>query len=156
MDHMGGVGRVPGWGRVSGEQQFETRRHWRPRNGSRHSRPSLRHSRPSLEVELENCSDSPLEIEYTMTPLQFLELEVIGPSGAIVSEGHFSDRFSPMRDSAVLRLLPGEKFTAEVSLLATVPRGQRPPGRYTVRASFCFQESKVMAEPLTVELTRCV
>ena len=27
------------------------------------------------EVELENRSDAPIEIEYTMTPLQFFELE---------------------------------------------------------------------------------
>ena len=80
------------------------------------------------EVELENCSDAPLEIEYTMTPLQFFELEVIGPGGEIVSEGRFSDRLSPARDNAVLRLLPGDKFTANVSLLATVPRDKRQPG----------------------------
>src|ERR1700692_3980112 len=84
------------------------------------------------EVELENCSDAPLEIEYTMTPLQFLELEVIGPDGATGSEGRFSDRFSPARDTAILRLLPGDKFTANVSLLATVPHDKRPPGPYTV------------------------
>src|SRR5438034_2504259 len=87
------------------------------------------------EVELENCSDAPLEIEYTMTPLQFFELEVIGPGGAIMSEGRFSDRLSPRRDAAVLRLLPGDKFTANVSLLATVPHDKRPPGRYTLQAS---------------------
>src|SRR5947209_17293118 len=67
------------------------------------------------EVELENCSGAPLEIEYTMTPLQFFELEVIGPGGGVVSEGHFSDRFSPARETAVLRLMPGEKFTSNVS-----------------------------------------
>ena len=103
------------------------------------------------EVELENCSDAPLEIEYTMTPLQFLELEVIGPSGALVSEGHFADRFSPTRDPAVLRLMPGEKFIANVSLLATVPHDKRSPGRYTVQAFYCFQGRRVTAEPVTVE-----
>src|SRR5690348_9583357 len=61
------------------------------------------------EVELENCSAAPVAIEYTMTPLQFLELAVIGPGGEIVSEGHFSDRFSPTREPTVLRLMPGEK-----------------------------------------------
>jgi hypothetical protein len=105
------------------------------------------------EVELENCSDAPLEIEYTMPPLQFFELEVIGPGGGVVSEGHFSDRFSPTRETAVLRLMPGEKFTSNVSLLATVPRDKRLPGGYTVRASYCFQGRRVTAEPLTVELT---
>jgi len=105
------------------------------------------------EVELENCSDAPLDIEYTMTPLQFFELEVIGPDGAIVSEGRFSDRFSPTRDTAVLRLRPGDKLTANVSLLATVPRDKRPPGRYTVQGSFCLKDSRVMAEPFTLELS---
>ncbi len=104
------------------------------------------------EVELTNHSDGPLEIEYTMTPLQFLELTVIGPDGGIVSEGHFSDRFSPTREPAVLRLQPGEKFTANVALLATVPRGRRVPGKYTVQASYRFQGRRVTAQPLAVEV----
>ncbi len=105
------------------------------------------------EVELENCSDAPLEIEYTMTPLQFLELEVIGPGGKVVSEGHFSDRFSPTRQPLVLRLMPGEKFTSNVSLLATLPREKRIPGTYTVQASYRFLGTRLTSEPLTVEVT---
>ncbi|MCI0463743.1 MAG: hypothetical protein L0Z62_42955 [Gemmataceae bacterium] len=104
------------------------------------------------EVELENRSNAPVEIEYTMTPLQFLELEVFGPGGELISEGHFSDRFSPTEEPAVLRLLPGQKFTSNVALLATVPHAKRRPGTYTVRASYRFQGSRLMAEPLTVEL----
>ena len=106
------------------------------------------------EVELENGSAVPLEIEYLMTPLQFLELDVIGPGGQIVSEGHFSDRFSPTEKPAVLRLMPGEKFTANVPLLSTFPPEKRQPGRYTVQASYCFQGRRIMAEPLSVELIR--
>src|SRR3954447_11082918 len=98
------------------------------------------------EVELENCSHAPLEIEYTMTPLQFLELEVIGPCGGVVSEGHFSDRFSPTLEPTVLRLMPGEKFTSTVSLLATVPREKRLAGRYTVQATYRFAGNNAMAE----------
>jgi hypothetical protein len=104
------------------------------------------------EVELENRSDAPLEIEYTLTPLQYLELVVIAPGGEVISEGHFSDRFSPTLEPAVLRLQPGEKFTAKVSLLATVPREKRVPGTYTVQASYCFRGAPILAEPLTVEL----
>ncbi len=104
------------------------------------------------ELELENCSDAPLEIEYTMSPLQFLDLEVIGPGEEVISEGHFGDRFSPMRHPAVLRLLPGEKFTAQVALLATVPWEKRRPGTYTVRASYRFQGKRVFAEPVMVAL----
>jgi hypothetical protein len=105
------------------------------------------------EVELENLSDALLEIEYTMTPLQFLQLEVIGPGGKTVSEGHFSDRFSPRLEPAVLRLMPGEKFTSNVSLLATLPLEKRVAGRYTIQASYRFQGKTVMAEPLMLELS---
>jgi hypothetical protein len=105
------------------------------------------------EVELENCSDAPVEIAYTMTPLQFLDLVAIGPDGTVASVGHFSDRFSPAGEAAVLRLLPGEKFMSPMSLLATVPRERRPTGRYLVQASYCFQGRKIMAEPLAVEVT---
>jgi hypothetical protein len=104
------------------------------------------------EVELENRSATPVAIEYTMTPLQFLELVVIGPGGEVVSEGHFSDRFSPAREPAVLRLMPGEKFTLTVPLLATVPHEKRVPGTYTVQASYRFQGARARAEPVTVEL----
>lgn len=104
------------------------------------------------EVELENCSAAPVEIEYTMTPLQFLELVVIGPGGEVVSEGHFSDRFSPVREPAVLRLLPGEKFTCNVPLLATVPPEKRVPGTYTVQASYRLQGARARAESVTLEL----
>ena len=104
------------------------------------------------EVELENTSASPLEIEYTMTPFQFLELEVTGPGRRLVSEGHFSDRFSPSEVPSVLRLMPGEKYTATVSLLATVPCEKRIPGRYTVQASYRFLGVVLLAEPLTVEV----
>jgi len=106
------------------------------------------------EFELENCSSEAVEIEYTLTPLQFLELEVTGPGRTTISEGHFSDRFSPTRETAVLRLIPGEKFTANVALLATVPRAKRLPGTYTVQASYSFRSVRVTAEPLTVEVSR--
>jgi hypothetical protein len=105
------------------------------------------------EVELENCSGGVLEIEHTMTPLQFFDLEVVGPGGQVVSEGHFSDRFSPTRKPAVLRLTPGEKVAFTVSLLATVPRERRVPGKYTIRGSYRFQGIRIQAEPLTIELT---
>jgi hypothetical protein len=104
------------------------------------------------EVELENRGAVPLEIEYTLTPLQFFEIEVAGPDGEVVSEGHFSDRFSPTREPLVLRLLPGEKFTTNVSLLATVPLEKRRPGVYTVRASYDLQGTPILAEPVTVEV----
>jgi hypothetical protein len=102
------------------------------------------------EVELENHSAAPVEIEYTMTPLQFLELVVIGPDGEVVSEGHFSDRFSPSHQRTVLRLMPGEKFTSNVPLLATMPHEKRVPGTYMVQVSYRFQGTRVRAEPVIV------
>src|SRR5262245_38999885 len=79
------------------------------------------------EVELVNLSATPVEIAYRMTALQYLHLVVTGPDGRVVSEGHFGDRFAPTLEPQVLRLGPGDKFTANVHLLATVPRSPLPP-----------------------------
>jgi hypothetical protein len=102
------------------------------------------------EVELENRSAVPLEIEYTMTPLQFFDMVVTGPNGAVVSEGHFSDRFSPTAEPTKLRLQAGEKFTSTVALLAMVPRAKRRPGVYTIQAVYEYASLRALAEPLQV------
>jgi hypothetical protein len=85
------------------------------------------------EVELENLSAAPLEIAYRMTALQYLNLVVTGPDGTVVSEGHFGDRFAPTREPLVLHLEPGQKFTANVHLFATVPNHPLPPARIPSR-----------------------
>jgi hypothetical protein len=105
------------------------------------------------EVELENRSSEPFEIKYTMTPLQFLNLVVNGPDGAVVSEGHYGDHFSPTLEPLVLRLLPGETFTAPVSLLATVPRERRRPGSYLVQAIYQYNGLHAVSEPVEVTIS---
>jgi hypothetical protein len=102
------------------------------------------------ELVLENRSPAPLEIAYTLTPLQYLDLVVVGPSGTVVSEGHFSDRFSPTLEPTILRLLPGEVFTAQVPLLGTVPQDKRTPGVYTVQAVYEYNGCRIVADPVTV------
>jgi hypothetical protein len=52
----------------------------------------------------------------------------------------------------VLRLLPGETYTAKVPLLSTVPLEKRCPGVYAIRAVFAFNGLCVCSEPLRVEL----
>jgi hypothetical protein len=103
------------------------------------------------EVELENISPTFVEISYQMSPLQYLEVFVNGPSGSIVSEGHFGDRFSPMRQERVLRLQPGEKFRSDVPLLGTVPREKRTAGVYKVQA--VYEYDGIRASSNTVEVT---
>ncbi len=102
------------------------------------------------EVELENLSQETLVISYQMSPLQYLEFTVIGPSQQRASEGHFGDRFSPLREERVLALEPGEKFTADVPLLGTVPREKRIPGVYKVQAVFAY--NGIHAASNTVEV----
>jgi hypothetical protein len=102
------------------------------------------------EVELENLSAAPLEIAYRMTALQYLNLVVTGPDGKIVSEGHFGDRFAPTLEPVVLRLAPGERFTANVSLFATVPNHPLSPGTYTIQAVYEYNGSRSVSVPLQV------
>ena len=90
------------------------------------------------EVELENVSTAPLEIAHRMTVLQYLNLVVTRVDGGVVSEGHFGDRFAPTLEPLVLRLEPGEKFTANVHLFATMRCDPVPPGTYMVQAVYDY------------------
>jgi hypothetical protein len=106
---------------------------------------------PNLaEVELENISAEPLEISYRMTALQYLNLVVTGPDGRIVSEGHFGDRFAPTLEPSVLRLEPGEKFTATVHLFSTVRSQPVPAGAYFVRAFYECNGFRAVSDPVAV------
>jgi hypothetical protein len=102
------------------------------------------------EVELENISAAPLEIAYHMTPLQHLNLVVTRADGVIVSQGHFGDRFAPTLEPQVLRLEPGEKYAAQVHLLATVPEDPLPPGTYTIQAVYEDAGFKCISAPLRI------
>jgi hypothetical protein len=102
------------------------------------------------EFELENCSATPLEILYRMTALQYLNLVVTNAAGCVVSEGHFGDRFAPTLEPQVLRLEPGEKFTAIVPLLATVRCEAVPSGMYTVQAVYEYQGARAVSDPVHV------
>jgi hypothetical protein len=102
------------------------------------------------EVELENVSAAPLELAYRMTVLQYLNLIVTNADGVVVSQGHFGDRFAPTLEPLVLRLAPGEKFTTDVHLFATVPCDPIPPGRYLVQAVYEYHGHRSVSEPLQV------
>jgi hypothetical protein len=102
------------------------------------------------EVELENQSASPLEISYQMTVLQYLNLAVTAADGRVVSEGHFGDRFAPTLEPQVLRLAPGQKFTANIHLLATVRDDAIPPGTYWVQAVYEYNGFRAVSEPVQV------
>ncbi len=97
------------------------------------------------DVELLNVSTAPLEIAYHMTVLQFLNLVVTKADGTVISEGHFGDRFAPTLEEHVLRLEPGESFTANVHLFATVPRIPIPPGVYSVQAVYDYNGDRAVS-----------
>ncbi|MBI1914067.1 MAG: hypothetical protein HYS12_04930 [Planctomycetes bacterium] len=104
------------------------------------------------EIELDNVSPSVIEIEYDRHPLQYLNLVVTDPTGAILSAWHYGNLFSPLGSSHTLRLSPGEKFTAPVGLLGNVPEERRTPGWYTVVAVYKYKTLQVISQPLQVQL----
>src|SRR4051812_40233124 len=77
------------------------------------------------EVELENTSPGVVELEVRSSPLQYLNLVITGPSGEVVSDWFYGELFSPLAEPYAFRLAPGEKFTANVSLLGNVPQEKR-------------------------------
>ena len=106
------------------------------------------------EIELENLSNSEIEIEYHMDVLQYLDLVVHDGRGRLVSAAHFGDRFSPFEHAKVLRLGPGEKFHANVHLLATMCRGSITPG--TDSAMYEYNGFHAESEPLEVTVEKSI
>jgi hypothetical protein len=104
------------------------------------------------EVELENTSSSVLEIEMRTSPLQYLNLVVTDAAGKVVSDSVYGDLFSPLAEPYTLRLQPGEKFTAPVSLMGNVPEEKQQPGTYTVQAVYEYGGLRTVSEPLRVQL----
>jgi hypothetical protein len=118
-------------------------------------RPRQRRRGPSPitgEVELENTSSNVLEIEVLTSPLQYLDLVVSDAAGKVVSDSYYGDLFSPLAEPYTLRLQPGEKFTAPVSLLGNVSEGKWHPGRYAVQAVYAYGGLRAVSEPLQVQL----
>jgi hypothetical protein len=119
-------------------------------------KPAEAERRPSPtgcgEVELENTSDKPLEIELQMSPLQYLNLIVEDAAGNVVSEGHYGNRFSPLAEEYIFRLEPGQKYTHNVALLGTVPASKQLPGKYFVQAVYQSRGLTAVSVPLEIDL----
>jgi hypothetical protein len=104
------------------------------------------------EVELENISTVPLEVEVNSSPLQYLDLTVINATGEVVSERFYGDLFSPLVCPYTLRLEPGERYTGPVWLLGNVPKDKQLPGTYHVQAVFEYEGLRAISEPLAIEV----
>jgi len=98
------------------------------------------------EIELENVSGDVLEIEVETSPLQYLDLIVIDAAGEMLSGWRYSECFSPLELPYTLRLSPGEKHSAPVSLLGNVPHEKRMPGVYLIQAVFEYKGTKAVSE----------
>jgi hypothetical protein len=103
-------------------------------------------------VEIENVSSEPIEIEVTMHPLQYLNLVITDETGARVPAPPYGHLFSPRETPYIFRLVPGEKYTHNVSLLGLVSQEQHLPGTYTVRAVYEYNGLRAVSDPLRVEL----
>jgi hypothetical protein len=86
-----------------------------------------------------------------MTALQYLNLVVTDADGRVVAEGLFGGRSASTLEPQVLRLGPGEKFTANVHLFATVRGEPIPPGTYRVQAVYEYNGFRAVSE--TVQMT---
>jgi hypothetical protein len=106
----------------------------------------------SGEVEIENVSGAPVEIEVSMHPLQYLTLAVTDSRGAAVPAPAYGNLFSPRETPYLWRLATGGKYTHNVSLLGLLREEKLPSGTYVVRAVYRYKELRAVSEPLTVEL----
>jgi hypothetical protein len=112
--------------------------------------PGERRRAAAGEVELENTSTTVLDIEYDMSPLQYLDLVVSDAAGRVVSKGHYGDCFSPMAQAVRRQMKPGEKLIGDVSLLGNVPPEARVPGEYVVQAIFEYGAVRAVSDPIRI------
>jgi hypothetical protein len=98
------------------------------------------------EIELENVSGGVLEIEVHTSPLQYLDLLVTSAAGELLSAWRYGECFSPLERPYILRLAPGEKHTAPVSLLGNVPPEKRVAGVYLIQAVYEYEGARGVSE----------
>ena len=103
------------------------------------------------EVEIENVSNKILDIETQSSLLAHLDLLVTDAEGHNLSAWHYGDSFSPHETVATIRLLPGERYTAPVSLLGNVSKDQRIPGTFLIRAVFEQGGLRAVSDPLRLD-----
>lgn len=104
------------------------------------------------ELELQNTSSGAIEIEWQMSPMQYLDLIVTAERGEVISTTYYGIIFSPYEEPQALRLLPGEKYVGPVDLLGNVPNEKQGPGRYTVQAVYAYRDIRVVSEPLEIQV----
>jgi hypothetical protein len=102
-------------------------------------------------VEIENVSDKVLDIETQSSPLVHLDLLVTDTEGHSLSAWHYDDSFSPHETGVTVRLLPGERYTAPVSLLGNVPKDRRTSGTFIIRAVFEQCGIRAVSDPLRLD-----
>ena len=105
------------------------------------------------EIELENVSAAPVEIEGDFCPLQYLDLKITDSAGHLVSSFCYGELFSPVDPPFHLRLSPGQKYVAPVGLLGNVPQAKQVQGRYRVQAVYEYRNLRTVSEPFLLELS---
>ena len=110
---------------------------------------------PSGRVEIKNISKQEIVITYNTSPWEFLDLEVADPTGKVISDGKYGDRFSPSTIIAerIVTLRPGDVFTRAVDVFGSSKETDRmTPGIYRVVAVFGYNEVLAKSDPVMLNL----
>ncbi len=108
------------------------------------------------EIELQNVSEEPIEIDVKQSLLQYLDIIVADATGRVISDGFYGDIFSPMERPYRFRLEPGQQYVGPVNFVGNVPNEKRLPGKYTVQAVYQYEGLKAVSEPFLFELPPCL
>ncbi len=106
------------------------------------------------KVEIKNISKQDLNIIYNTDPLEYLDLEVIDPTGKKISTDGYGGRFSPFTFSPEqkLTLRAGETYRGKVSIYGNSKESDRTKaGVYKIIAIYEYKKEKAISKQ--VELT---
>jgi hypothetical protein len=104
---------------------------------------------------LRNAGKRTVEIRWYTDPLQYLNLTVTDPHGRNVAAFPYGSQFAPSWPSPrILKLAPGESYSASVNLLGTVREEDLAPGIYHIQARYDYQGSVAVSNAVEVSLVK--
>lgn len=103
-----------------------------------------------LTTTVTNRTTQPIDIVWTLNPMEYLDLVVTDQNGKRVETTPYGFRFSPVAFDQHFLLHPNVPHSHPIYLWTVFPDYKLPPGTYRVRAVFRYHLLRCHSEEVTV------
>ena len=102
---------------------------------------------PKAYLQLRNTSKETIQVIYKCDPLEYLDIDVIDPTGKKINDSHYLVG-GPFERPQELRLLPGGVYRFPVNVFGTCEKTPTAPGVYKFTASYTYKDIRAVAQTL--------